>query len=140
MEGLSPGIEHILEICALLEEHRAGDVKALDMRHLHLWTDFFIIATVSSGAHQAGLLRHLKDYAAGHDFAFRTGRRIDDSWNPVDLGGAVVHLMNAVSREFYELEELWNNAGIVFPGAYRRINPQAQTYSSKPSSYSTSSS
>ncbi|MDR2181935.1 MAG: ribosome silencing factor [Treponema sp.] len=118
MDGLSPGIEQVRAICRLLEEHRASDVTALDLRNLHSWTDFFVIATVSSRTHLSGLLRHIRDYAAEQGFAvFRGGGRagIDDSWTPVDLGTAVVHLMNGTAREFYELEELWNSAAVLYP-------------------------
>ena len=55
--------ETVKALCALLEEHRAGDVVALDLRELHSWTDYFIIATVTSGAHRDGLLRQIKDFA-----------------------------------------------------------------------------
>ncbi|MDR2768312.1 MAG: ribosome silencing factor [Treponema sp.] len=117
MDGLSPEIEQVRAICRLLEDHRASDVKALDLRPLHSWTDFFVIATVSSGTHLSGLLRHIRDYAAEQGFAvFRGGgRAADDSWTPVDLGTAVVHLMNGSAREFYELEELWNSAAVLYP-------------------------
>ena len=39
----------------------------------------------------------------------------DGGWNLVDMGTAVIHLMTAQSREFYELEELWNSAGQIYP-------------------------
>jgi ribosomal silencing factor RsfS len=39
----------------------------------------------------------------------------DGGWNLVDMGTVVIHLMTAQSREFYELEELWNSAGRVYP-------------------------
>ncbi|MDR2952823.1 MAG: RsfS/YbeB/iojap family protein, partial [Treponema sp.] len=42
----------------LLREHKGGDVSVLDLRGMNSWTDFFIIATVSSNAHMEGLERH----------------------------------------------------------------------------------
>ena len=47
----------------LLDEHRGGNVMVMDMRSLNFWTDFFIIATVTSNTHLTGLERHIKDFA-----------------------------------------------------------------------------
>ncbi|GHV85368.1 ribosomal silencing factor RsfS [Spirochaetia bacterium] len=112
-----PGINEVRAICALLEEHRGDKVLAMDLRELHSWTDFFIIATVSSGAHQEGLLRHIKDFALERGLAILRGskRGPADGWGLVDMGTLVIHLMNAQSREFYELEELWSSAGRIYP-------------------------
>ncbi|MDR2048497.1 MAG: ribosome silencing factor [Treponema sp.] len=112
--------ETVKALCALLEEHRAGDVVALDLRELHSWTDYFIIATVTSGAHRDGLLRHIKDFAGEKGLAMRkgpgkSGRASNDGWSLVDLGTVVIHLMSSSSRSFYELEQLWSSAKTVYP-------------------------
>jgi len=131
MAGLSqeteraPGIEEVRAICALLEDHKGGDVKALDLRELHSWTDFFVIATVTSSAHLQGLMRHIGDFAGQEGLAILRGRRKNSDpiplnhsntgWELIDMGTAVIHLMSAPSREFYELEELWLSAGRIYP-------------------------
>jgi ribosome-associated protein len=118
MEGLLPEIKQVGAICRLLEEHRGGEVVALDLRKLHSWTDFFIIVTVTSNAHLQGLLRHIKDFATDQGFAILRGQQKHgsaDGWSLVDMGTAVVHLMTAQMREFYELEELWQSAERVYP-------------------------
>jgi ribosome-associated protein len=104
-------------LAALLEEHRAADVRVLDLRQMNAWTDYFVIATISSRAHLEGLLRHIKDFAAEQELEIRrTPRRnrLPDEesqfglWVLVDLGDAVVHLMSREARDFYELERLWS--------------------------------
>ncbi|MDR2700800.1 MAG: ribosome silencing factor [Spirochaetaceae bacterium] len=124
MDGLlqeterAPGIGEVRAICALLEDHKGGDVIALDLRELHSWTDFFVIATVTSNAHLEGLLRHINDYAGQEGLAIYGGRRKSGSsggWELIDMGMAVIHLMSAQTREFYELEELWLSAGKIYP-------------------------
>jgi ribosome-associated protein len=112
--------ETVRALCALLEEHRAIDVTGLDLRQLQMWTDFFIVATVSSGAHREGLLRHIKEFAAGNGLQmFRQPGRHDpnDGWSLVDMGTLVIHLMSPASRSFYELEQLWSSAETVFKPA-----------------------
>jgi len=112
-----PGLDEVRAICTLLEEHKGGDVTALDLRELHSWTDFFIIATVSSAAHLHGLMRHITEYADSRGLAVfhRTQKEESGGWDIVDMGTAVIHLMTTPSREFYELEELWSSARRVYP-------------------------
>jgi ribosome-associated protein len=123
-----PGLREAVELGKLLSDAQGGDVVVLDMGNLNFWTDFFIIATVTSNTRLWGMERHIKEYAKerGIDILRRSRRpEIEDEWRLLDLGGIVIHLMTARTRAFYELERLWSAASIV--------------YSSK-SSYSTSSS
>jgi len=110
--------EEVLAICTLLEEHKGGDVIALDLKEIHNWTDYFIIVTVTSNAHLKGMLRHINDYAKSQQLQLFGGHRKNDDgggWNLVDMGTAVIHLMTAQTREFFKLEELWSSAGIIYP-------------------------
>jgi ribosome-associated protein len=96
----------------LLADHSGGDVVVMDMRELNFWTDFFVIATVTSGAHLSGLERHVKDLAGEKGLPMRCSRKTDsdDEWRLLDLGNVVIHLMSSKSRSFYELERLWSTA------------------------------
>ncbi|MDR1247731.1 MAG: ribosome silencing factor [Treponema sp.] len=107
-----------LELAALIKDHRGEAVALLDLREMNYWTDFFVIATVSSVAHLQGLQRHIKDYAREKGIELlRHHRKInsDDEWNLMDLGNIVIHLMSERSRAFYELERLWSAAAIINP-------------------------
>jgi ribosome-associated protein len=100
----------------LLREHKGGEVMILDLRELHSWTGFFVIATVTSTAHLQGLLRHITEFARGEGVEILHRRRKaspDDEWNLIDLGEVVVHLMTENSRSFYELERLWSAAPLI---------------------------
>jgi ribosome-associated protein len=107
-----------LALAALIREHRGGDVVVMDLRDINSWTDFFVVATVSSSTHVQGLQRHIKEYARekGIDI-LRRHRKIssDDEWSLIDLSTIVIHLMTAKSRSFYELERLWSAAAIMTP-------------------------
>ena len=114
---ISEVIEKVRAVCKLLEDHKGGDVTAIDLRELHLWTDFFVITTVSSGAHLQGILRHIKEYAGNQGLIIQrqTQREESGGWHIVDMGAVVIHLMTAQSREFYELEKLWDSALRIYP-------------------------
>ncbi|MDR2500339.1 MAG: ribosome silencing factor [Treponema sp.] len=101
------------EMGALLRDHKGADVAVLDLRELNAWTDFFVIATITSHTHVQGLLRHIKEYAQERGLTiFRSRRKTlpEDEWRSVDMGGVVIHLMTEKSRSFYELERLWSSA------------------------------
>jgi ribosome-associated protein len=111
-----PNSQEIRAVCALLEEHKGDKVCAMDLRELHSWTDFFVIATVTSNTHLEALARHIEDFAAEKGLIARGKRSgLANGWNLIDMGTAVIHLMSAPMREFYELEELWLSAGRFYP-------------------------
>jgi len=116
-----------LELGKLLNDHNGLNVVVLDMRTLNFWTDFFIIATVTSNTHLSGLQRHIKDYTQekGLEILHRSKRpdkKIDpasselssEEWSLLDLGGIVIHLMTERIRDFFELERLWGAAPIIY--------------------------
>ncbi|GHV74479.1 ribosomal silencing factor RsfS [Spirochaetia bacterium] len=118
MEDLPRADDAALELAALIREHRGEEVIVMDLREINYWTDFFVIATVSSNTHLQGLQRHIKDYAREKGMTILRGHRktgADDEWNLTDLGNIVIHLMSANSRSFYELERLWSAALIIDP-------------------------
>jgi ribosome-associated protein len=126
-----------LELGKLLRDHNGLKVTVMDMRALNFWTDFFVIATVTSNTHLSGLQRHIKDYAQekGLEILHRSRRpdkKIEpaasevysaggfsgsEEWSLLDLGGIVIHLMTARIRDFFELERLWSAAHIIYAEA-----------------------
>jgi ribosome-associated protein len=103
---------------ALLQDHKGQDVAILDLRAINGWTDFFVIATVSSRTHLMGLLRHIKDFCHDREVEILRGKHkipAEDEWTLIDLGTVVIHLMTEKSRSFYELERLWNTAPVIRP-------------------------
>ncbi|MCL2092628.1 MAG: ribosome silencing factor [Treponema sp.] len=105
------------ELGKLLDEHRGGEVLVLDMRSINFWTDFFIIATVTSNTHLMGLERHIKEFIREKDLEILSrSKRPEktDEWRLLDLGTMVIHLMTAKSRSFYELERLWSAAPVIW--------------------------
>ena len=111
MEDMLPEIEKLNgDLAGLLQEHNGQNVSTLDLRGINNWTDFFIIATVTSRTHMDGLERHIKDFCREKNVAILGSSRKtqDDEWRLIDLGSIIVHLMTISTREFYELERLWH--------------------------------
>lgn len=93
----------------LIQEHNGQDVSVMDLRGINNWTDFFVIATVTSNTHMDGIERHIKDFCRDKKMEIlgSTKKNKDDEWRLIDLGSIIIHLMNKYAREFYELERLW---------------------------------
>jgi ribosome-associated protein len=103
--------EKALEIAQLLEDGKGQNVTVIDVSQLNSWTDYFVIATVTSGAHWQGLYKQVKDYVKENDMQIHLSHQKTsdgDEWNLIDIGSVVVHLMSKEARDFYELEKLWH--------------------------------
>jgi ribosome-associated protein len=114
----APSREIALELGRLLEEHKGGRIVVLDLRDMNAWTDFFVIATATSGAHQEGLERHIKEFTLqrGIEILRRSPRlTAEDDWHLIDLETIVIHIMSERARNFYDLERLWSAAPVIFP-------------------------
>ena len=110
-----------LELGKLLEDYNGKEVIVMDMTPLNFWTDFFVIATVTSNTHLMGLERHIKEFVHEKrlEILHRSRRPdVDDEWCLLDLGSIVIHLMTATTRDFFELERLWGAASVIY-GASR---------------------
>jgi len=98
---------------AALDEIKAIDVRVLDVRPLTDITDFMIIASGRSNRQ----VRALADEVVAE--ATRRGVRplgvegFDQGiWVLVDLGDVVVHVMQPATRDFYQLERLWDDTAV----------------------------
>ena len=92
-----------------LEDKKARDVVAMDVTRVSDITDCMIIASGTSGRHVKSLVDQVIAAAgsAGVKPLGVEGRETNE-WVLVDLGDAVVHVMQAEARSFYDLERLWS--------------------------------
>lgn len=121
-----------VELGRLLGDHKGGQVLVMDMRQLNFWTDFFVIATVTSNIHLSGLDRHIKEFARDNDIEIirRSPKpNSDQEWSIIDMGDIVIHLMTEKARSFFELERLWSSAPLILEAP----DYKAVSYSSKSS-------
>ena len=96
-------------IVAILDELKAEDIRCLDVRHLTPITDTMIIASGRSDRHVRALADALIERCEAH------GRRPlgvegqrGGEWVLVDFADVVVHLMQRRTRDFYDIERLWD--------------------------------
>lgn len=91
-----------------LEGIKAQDLAVLPVRHLTSITDYMVIATGTSNRHVRSLANEVQEKVkeAGGDVIGVEGEQAGE-WVLIDLGDAVVHVMQAQVREYYNIDELW---------------------------------
>jgi ribosome-associated protein len=95
-------------VLAALEDIKAHDIQAIDVRRLTSMFDWIVVASADSGRQTKALARHLRDLLKEHGSPI-IGSEGEESgdWILVDAGDIVAHVMQPAVREYYNLEELW---------------------------------
>lgn len=91
-----------------LEDVKAMDIKVYNSMGLTQLFDRVIIASGTSNRQTRALAASVRDKvkAAGGDIVSVEGEDTGE-WVLVDLGDAIVHVMQPAIRQYYNLEEIW---------------------------------
>ena len=89
---------------------KAVDVVALDVSGMTEITDTMIVAGGTSDRHVKAIVDNVLTVlkGAGKEILGVEGRDTGE-WVLLDLGDAVLHVMRAEARRFYDLERLWED-------------------------------
>jgi|SRR5882672_3563225 len=93
---------------AALEDIKGRDIVVLDVRKMTSLFDWIIIASADSTRQSKALSKHLQEKmkALGMRVYSVEGESTGE-WVLVDLGAIVVHIMQPATRQYYNLEGLW---------------------------------
>jgi len=99
-------------IARILDDNKAKDIVILDVEKVCSLSDFFIIATATSSTQVRGLTETIKKKIKEIFTRLPLGSEIEkvNSWNLIDYGEVVVHIMTPQQRETYKIEQFWNHA------------------------------
>lgn len=97
-------------VIAALEDIKAHDIQAIDVRKLTALFDWIIVASADSARQTKALARHVRDSLKEAGSAI-VGTEGEDGgeWILVDAGDVVAHVMQPAVRQYYNLEELWGD-------------------------------
>ncbi len=116
MESVVKIKEDVLSLAKEIEALKGSDTLALDLSSDCSWTGYFIVSTCSSNAHLRGVVDVIRKQLHELGYNIRQNRKNPGTqgWVLLDCGDFVVHLMNQQSREFYNLEDRWQNAETIY--------------------------
>ncbi len=98
------------EICKILDDNKAVDITVLNVEHLTVLSDYFVICTGRSNKQVRGLAENLQEKLEEIEItAIRSDGIKDGKWAVLDFGSVMVHIFNDESRMFYCLEKLWSD-------------------------------
>lgn len=91
-----------------LDDNKARDIRALDVKEITDITDYMIIASGTSNRHVASSAEKVLQRMQELGIRPLGKEGLDGSeWALIDFGDLVVHVMLPKTREFYALEKLW---------------------------------
>jgi ribosome-associated protein len=104
-------IEQARRIAALAQDKLAKDVVILDMRPVCTYTDYFVVCTGNNPRQTKAIWSEV--YARLKHDNRMLPRSVEGegeaSWIIADYLDVVLHVFTPESRDFYRLEELWDD-------------------------------
>ena len=95
-------------------DNKADNVTILDLRKLTPVFDFFVIATGNSRRQVHTIVEEIDDTLRSVGDNRTAIEGYDTSkWVIQDYGDVMVHVFDAETRDYYNLEELWADAAVI---------------------------
>ena len=96
-------------IIEALDDAKAENILELDIRPFTQIADWMVVASSTSTRHVMALAEKVRE--AGVKYSLKpigAEGESEGEWVLLDFGDVIVHLMVPATREFYDLEGLWN--------------------------------
>lgn len=97
-------------ICKELDDRKAVDITVLNVAHLTVVADYFVICTARSNKQVKALAEYVEEKMEDEGVKpLRSDGLRDGKWAVLDYGSVIVHIFNDDTRVFYCLEKLWSD-------------------------------
>ncbi|MFH1645350.1 MAG: ribosome silencing factor [Candidatus Omnitrophota bacterium] len=108
----------ILEKLKLIKEaaldKKADDIVILDLRHVAVFCDSFVVASGKSSVQVKAIVANIDDSLRKHRVKSHHIEGTNESgWVLMDYGDVLVHIFLDETRKFYGIEKLWEDAVII---------------------------
>jgi ribosome-associated protein len=96
----------------LASDKKAFDIKALDLRDITSFAEFFVIASGSNQRQVQAISDEINEKLKEQlqKRPIRIEGYSSAEWILLDYGDFIVHIFEQKAREFYDLERLWRDA------------------------------
>jgi ribosome-associated protein len=92
-------------------KHKAGDLKAIDVRNLTVVADAFVICSAASEPQMRAISNEVREGMRELGVSpLHSEGSYDGNWLVIDYGTVIFHLFRQEAREFYDLDDLWGDA------------------------------
>lgn len=97
------------------DEKKATDIMVQDVRELVSVTDYFVIATAANNRQVDAIIDEIEEQLREKGGVKPIHREGMDTgtWALLDYGNFVVHVFQPEARDYYRLEQLWNDAPVL---------------------------
>ena len=99
-------------VARVLDDNKAKDIVILSVSGISVLSDYFVIATANSTPQVKGLTGSVREKVKEYFNRLPNNSENDtkNTWNLLDYGDVVVHIMHFEQRELYKIEKFWNHA------------------------------
>ncbi len=106
--------------CALIaakaaDEKKATDIMVQEVGAITSMCDYFVIATAANNRQVDAIIEEIEKQLreqGGIKPASREGLQ-EGTWALLDYGDIVVHVFQPEARDYYRLEDLWNDCPVI---------------------------
>lgn len=105
----------------ILGNFKGINLKVLDVTKSSSLTDYFVLGSATNPTMAQSMadviIKQMKDH--GYEVISREGSKKGDDWILLDFGDIIVHVFLDISRNVYDLDNLWENAvEVEIPNSY----------------------
>lgn len=109
--GSLQGIDIARRAVEIASEKQASNIVLLDVRDICTFSDYFVIC---SGDNERQIRTIYEDIEQSlkkeNEITHHNEGTIDSGWLLLDYGDVIVHIFSEEEREYYQLDELWQDA------------------------------
>jgi ribosome-associated protein len=109
--GTLSSLEQARRIAALAEDKLAKDIVILDMRPVCAYTDFFVVCSGQNPRQTKAIVDEVR-YGLKHEekvVPHSVDGEREGTWIVADYTDVVLHVFTPEMRDYYRLEELWED-------------------------------
>jgi len=105
------------EIIKLLDDKKVEDIRTFHVSEKSWMTDYILVSTIKNSVHAKSVLTHLEQFfhkCDSIDGVYNHPRVSGDpnsGWIILDANSIVVHCLDQSSREFYNIDSLFEAQG-----------------------------
>ena len=103
-------LELTKKIVKALDDKLARDIEVIKTEEVTIVADYFVIATANSNTHVRALADEIEYQLEQEDIRPDHVEGRATGWVLMQYGGVVVHIFLEESRNYYNLERLWEDA------------------------------